>query len=126
MDLNMQLFPSSNIMKFSIICFIITLALGLLSMGFLGQILYYLISPILNLKFPPINSWHGDWVWPALIYVSILWAFAFLIAGRTSLLLIKFGWPKSVLYGIYICILLIWDLFLWFMVLSFLPKDKLH
>jgi hypothetical protein len=110
-------------MKFSIICFAVTLVLGLLSMGLLGQILYYPISPILNLKFPPINAWHGDWVWPASIYISILWPFGFLIGGWISSPLAKPGWPKIVLYSTYICILLIWDLFLWFMILNLLPKN---
>ena len=105
-------FPSSSIMKFSIICFAITLVVGLLSMGLLGQGLYYLISPILNLKFPPMKSWHGDWIWPVVIYVSLLWPFSFLIGGGSYLLLIKFGWGKIVLNSLYICILLIWDLFL--------------
>jgi len=95
-------------------------------MGLLGQSLYYLISPILYLKFPPMNSWNGDWVWPALIYMSVLWPFGFLIGGKAHLRLIKFGWPKIVLYGIYICILLIWDLLLWFTILNLLPKNNLH
>ena len=118
-------FPSSSIMKFSITCFAITLLAGLLSMGLLGQGLYYLISPILDLKFPPMKSWHGDWIWPVVLYVSILWPFGFLIGGWTYLSLIKFGWPKITLYGIYICILLIWDSFLWFIMLNWQPENNL-
>ena len=94
-------------------------------MGLLGYGLYYIVSPILNLKFPPMETWHGDWVWPVLFYVSILWPFSFLMAGWAHLSLIKFGWSKIVMYTIYICILLIWDLFLWFLMLNWQPENKL-
>ncbi len=113
-------------MKFSIICFVITLVLGLSTMGLLGYGLYYLVSPILNLKFPPMKTWHGDWVWPVLFFVGILWPFSFLIAGWTHLSLLKLGWPKIALFAVYISILLIWDLFLWFMMLNWQPKNKLQ
>jgi len=95
-------------------------------MGLLGYGLYYIVSPILNLKFPSMETWHGDWVWPVLFYVSILWPFGFLIAGWAHLSFIKFGWSKIVLYTIYICILLLWDLFLWFMILIWQPENKLN
>ncbi len=113
-------------MKFSIKCFAVTFVFGLLSMGLLGQVLYYIVSPVLNFIFPPMSSWTGDWVWPALIYASVLWPFGFFISGWSQVLLIKFGWPKIVLHSIYVSILLIWDLFLWALMLELLPKPKFY
>ncbi len=111
-------------MRFSIICFAVSLALGLLSMGLLGQILYYIVSPVLNLIFPPMKLWTGDWVWPALIYASVLWPFGFFISGYSHLLLTKLGWAKIALYGVYVWILVMWDLLLWVLMLELLPKPK--
>lgn len=117
-------FPSSNIMKFSTICFVVALALALVSMGLLGQLLYYFVAPILRFRFPPLKSWHGDWVWPAFFYISMLWPFGFLFAGWASLHLVKFDWSRVVMWGVYIGILLLWDLLLWYFALTLLPKPK--
>lgn len=125
MVLHMTPFLSPKIMKFSIICFSITFILGLVSMGLFGQGLYYLVSPILNLKFPPMSSWHGDWVWPVSFMSGMFWSFGFLIGGWIYSLLKKFGWPRIALYCIYIFILFIWDLFVWFMILNVQPANSL-
>jgi hypothetical protein len=111
-------------MKFSIVCFIVALVLGLVSMGLLGQLLYYLVAPILRLRFPALKSWTGDWVWPAMIYISVLWPFGFLIAGWANLYMVNFAWPKIVTWGAYAGILLLWDLLLWFLILTLLPKPR--
>ena len=105
-------------MRFSVISFVITLALGLLSMGFLGVALYTLVSPILKLYFLPLDSMHGDGVWPALILVGIAWSFAFLVAGWVYLHLTGLEWTKMTKVLFYVFILLLWDLLLWIMILS--------
>ena len=114
----MKVFPSTTVMRFSLISFIITLAMGLLSMGFLGIGLYYLVSPFLNLVFPRFDSLHGDWVWPALIMSGMAWSFAFLVAGWVYLHLTRFDWTKMTKVLSYVFILLLWDLILWAMILS--------
>ena len=112
----MKLFPSTKVMRFSLVAFIVTLALGLLSMGFLGIGLYYIVSPILDLRFPDLDSMHGDWVWPALILSGMLWSIGFLFAGWLYLFLKKhpsLNWSKSILITAYIIVLLLWALIIW-------------
>lgn len=106
-------------MKFSVICFVVTLVLGLLTMGLMGQGLYYPVSPLLNLIYPPLSTWHGDWMWPAFFLVGALWSFGFLISGWINVLLRKRGWPTIALAGIYISVLLMWDLLIWLVILNF-------
>jgi len=113
----MKILPTTKAMRFSLLGFIITLALGLLSMGFLGAGLYSLVSPLLNLKFPDLNSLHGDWVWPALILAGMFWSFGFLIAGWVYLYLSRFNWSKAILIAVYILILLIWASIIWALIL---------
>lgn len=112
-------------MKFSVICFISVLALGLISMGALGGGIYYFVFPVLELWFPPLDSWRGDWVWPAMITVGMLWSFGFLIAGKVHVHLRKIVSHKFVLYAVYILILLFWDLLLWFVTLVAQPAENL-
>ena len=114
----MKLFPTTKVMRFSLLAFIATLALGLLSMGFLGIGLYYLVSPILDLKFPDLDSLHGDWVWPALILSGMFWSLAFLLAGWVYSFLTRHDWTKLTKVLAYIFILLLWDMILWAVILS--------
>ena len=114
----MRYFPSSTVMRFSLVSFIITLALGLLSMGFLGIGLYYIVSPILRLNFPPLDSLHGDWAWPALIMSGMAWSFAFPVAGWVYMHLSRFDWTRMTKVLAYIFILLLWDLILWALILG--------
>lgn len=112
----MKLIPTTKVMRFSLLAFIATLALGLLSMGFLGIGLYYVVSPILDLKFQDLDSLHGDWVWPALILSGMFWSFGFLFAGWLYLYLEKhrtINWSKPILTTIYIIVLLLWALIIW-------------
>ncbi|HEX8386033.1 MAG TPA: hypothetical protein VF576_07615, partial [Rubricoccaceae bacterium] len=51
-------------LKGSVIAFAVVLVLGFVGMGLLGAGLYYAVSPVLGLRFPPIDEWQGDWVWP--------------------------------------------------------------
>lgn len=113
----MKAFPATTVMRFSLISFIITLALGLLSMGFLGIGIYYVVSPLLNLKFPDLDSLHGDWVWPALILAGMFWSFGFLIAGWVYLHLTRFDWTRMTKVLAYIFILLLWALIIWALIL---------
>ncbi len=111
-------------MTFSTKCFIISLFLGVSSMGLQGQLICWLVSPVLKLRFPPMKSWTGDWVWPALIYVSVLWPFGFLLAGWVNRHMNEFDWPRAVVCGAYLGILLLWGWFLWFVTLTLLPKPN--
>ena len=56
-------------------------ALGLLGMGVLGLGLYYAVAFALQSDYPDLDTADGDWIWPALIVVGMVWSVAFLAAG---------------------------------------------
>ena len=116
-----KLFPKTKVMRFSLIAFILTIILSLLSMGFLGGGLYLIAAPALALLFPnasiDINTWPGDWVWPAMISMPLLWSGGFLMAGAVQLYLEKLNWTNLTLKTSYVFILLLWNLLIWAVVL---------
>ena len=112
----MKLLPSTRIMRFSLLACVVTLFLGLFSMGFLGLLLYYMVSPILDLKFPDFDSLHGDWIWPAIILAGMVWAFGFLFAGSLYLYIkehTKLEGSKFSLITTYAIVLFLWALIIW-------------
>lgn len=102
----------------SIVAAIVVAVLGLFSMGILGAGLYYPAAPVLLLKYPSFNSWHGDWVWPTVILAGMAFSVGFLIAGRLNLFLESRQSSKAVRVLTYIAILWAWNLCVWFMLLS--------
>lgn len=103
--------------KFSIIAFFSVAALGLLSMGALGALLYYPVCFLFK-NYPPFNSWTGDWVWPAIIGVGMAWSVGFLFGGVAVHFLSKIIASKALLYVYYAIILWLWTALLWALVLS--------
>ncbi len=103
-------------LKWSLLAFVITLALGLLSMGILGGLLYYPVSPLLG-AYGSFESWHGDWVWPTFILVGMGWSFAFLIAGPLDQLLKAKKAPGVVRALAYLAVLWLVDAALWLVML---------
>lgn len=103
--------------KFSILAFPIAAGIGLLSMGLWGALLYFPARPLLT-TFPAFEDWHGDWVWPALIGVGIFWSLGFIIAGISIHLIKRYTESSLVLALLYSFILWIWDIILWWIVLS--------
>ena len=93
-------------MKWSVIGFGVSLALGLLSMGALGAALYYTCYPIFSPFYGNLNDWSGDWVWPATIFVGMLWSISFLVAGFLNLQLGEFGTQTWV--RVIACIFVLW------------------
>jgi hypothetical protein len=98
--------------KFSVIAFFATGALGIVSMGFLGLALYFPVSFLFK-SYPGHNSWHGDWVWPAVIGVGMFWSFGFLIAGTAWHYLTEHIPSVVVLRIVYGLILYAWAALLW-------------
>ena len=125
--MKIKLWPNTKVMQFSLIVFILSILLSLFSMGFLGAGLYFIAAKPLALLFPNVpsdmNTWRGDWVWPAMISLPILWSFSFLIAGRVYLYLQTKDWTKLTLKTSYIVILLISNLLIWFTLLSFITPE---
>ncbi len=116
-----KLWPQTKVMRFSLIAFILSIIISLLSMGFLGIGLYYIAAAPLALLFSNVpsdmNTWHGDWVWPAMIGIPMLWSCGFLIAGAVYLFLQKQDWTNLTLKTSYIVILLLWNLLIWLVLL---------
>ncbi len=97
----------------SAIAFLIAGALGLLSMGFLGASLYYAVLFALPSSLPHLDSIGGDWVWPAVIMVGMLWSIAFLIAGFLNNRLIARGMRTGLRRAVYVFVLWLWAYALW-------------
>lgn len=108
---------SSGTTKFSIIAFIVTLALGFLSMGVLGLLLYYPVSFLFN-AYPNPDEMHGDWVWPAMIGTGMFWSIGFILAGLLNHYIKKFLISKWPLRLIYIFVLWMWAAFIWYVTLA--------
>lgn len=104
--------------KRSIVAFVVTLVLGLLSMGALGLVLYYAVSPVLRLRFLGEDAWHGDWVWPAAISSGMIWAFGFLAAGVVNKRLAAGDTGPLARRVVYAALLWIWALVIWAVILS--------
>lgn len=102
--------------KFSIIAFLVTLALGLLSMGALGYALYYLVKPILGNRIEELSS---DAIWPTTIFAGMLWSFGFLIAALALYYLKRYSMPTGLHYPVYLGILWLWILLIWWWLIEF-------
>ncbi len=100
-------------MKWSSLAFVVSAALGLLSMGALGLGLYYPAAPALLGRYPPVGRWTGDWVWPATIAVGMLWSLAFLAAGALNLYLRRMAASKALRVAAYLLVLWLWSVVLW-------------
>ena len=96
----------------------VTLALGLLSMGALGAGLYYAVYPLLAPFFGDPNDWHGDWVWPSVIVAGMGWSFSFLVAGLLNRRLERAGWRTALRRAIYVMVLWLGAAVIWLIILS--------
>ena len=92
-----------------------------LSMGMLGLVLYYLVSPLLNLWFPPLEIWDQSQVWPVIIAMPIVWAPAFLVAGIVNRQTKRRGWSRRARIALYFGILWLAALLAWLVLLPANP-----
>lgn len=106
----------SKATKFSILGFIISGALGLLSMGVLGYGLYYAVLPVLGDR---MDELQGDATWPSLILAGMVWSVAFLLAGGLYAWLSKKNFPSGILYLSYLSVLWLWALVVWYTIIHF-------
>ena len=111
--------------KFSAIAFIVTLPLGLFSMGILGALLYYLVSFLFS-NYPTLNDWHGDWVWPTTIAAGMAWAFGFIFAGITWHYLNKITNSKTLLRIVYSIVLWFWAAIVWYFMIINNLEPTIH
>jgi hypothetical protein len=97
----------------STLALVVTFALGLLSMGLLGAGLYYAVFFALPSSFPHIDSIGGDWVWPAVIVIGMLWSIGFLMAGWLNNRLVARGTKAALRRVVYVSVLWLWAYALW-------------
>ena len=113
-------------MRRSLIAALVVAGLGLLSMGVLGALLYYMAAPALWPLYGNLNDWRGDDVWPATIGVGILWSLSFLVAGWLNRRLKGAGWttwPRRVVYALVLWLgaVLLWLFMASTMTIAFVP-----
>lgn len=105
----------SGTTRFSIVAFIMTMALGLLSMGALGYALYYLVAPFIDTD---IETLRGDTTWPTVIGAGMAWSFGFIWGGLAfHYLRKKIG--EFISYVVYVLILWIWLWLVWYCFLNY-------
>ena len=92
-----------------------------LSMGMLGLALYYLVSPVLNVWFPPLDVWDQSLVWPVIIAMPILWAPAFIVAGIVNRQTKLRGWSRRARIALYLGIIWLAALLAWLILLPANP-----
>lgn len=101
----------------SIIAALVVAALGLLSMGILGLVLYYLTYPLHYPLLGDIDDWEGtDLFWPSIILAGMLWAVCFPVAGYVDLRLKQADRPRWVRRAAYLAILWLGAGLIWLVV----------
>lgn len=104
--------------KGSIFGFLAAIGLAFLTLGYSSLVLYAVASPVLGLIYPPMADWHGPWVWPVLVGVTILWAPGFLMAGILDHRLAASGWSSRRRSWIYLAVLWLAAVLSWLVILG--------
>ncbi len=118
LDLARKLFALIRAMPASVIAFVVTAILGLVGMGVVAVLLYYAVAPALPSRYPTLEQWSGDWVWPAMLLVGMLWSMGFLFAGLLNQALIRSGRPLWQRRPVYTLVLWLWAWLLWLVMLA--------
>ena len=100
---------------------LLTVVGAFLSMGMLGLALYFLVSPVLNLWFPPLDVWNQSLVWPVIIAVPIVWAPAFVVAGIVNRQTKQRGWSRRGRIALYLGIIWLAAILAWLILLPANP-----
>ncbi len=103
--------------RFSIVASSIMFALSFLGMGITGALLYFVVFFALG-EHPHFDTWHGDWVWPAMLLVSFVFPLGFIFGGLTWHYLKRQIASTIVLRIIYALILWLWAAFLWYITIQ--------
>ena len=94
-------------MKWSLLACVVTLFVGMYSMGVLGSVLYgYLCKPVLTLLYGNTDLYQRDWLWAwrASISAGMWWSVSFLVAGLVNGQLAKYGVSRAgALLFTYLC-----------------------
>ena len=90
--------------------------LGLVSMGALGGLLYFVVAPVVWPVFGNLNDWRGDGVWPATVAVGMLWSLGFVLAGWLNQRWLARGWSPRRRRLAYAAVLWLGAALLWVLV----------
>ena len=90
--------------------------LGLVSMGALGGLLYFVVAPVVWPGFGNLNDWRGDGVWPATVAVGMLWSLGFVLAGWLNQRWLARGWSPRRRRLAYAAVLWLGAALLWVLV----------
>lgn len=101
----------------SILATVMVASSGFMTMGMLGLLQYYMVSPALNWGFPPLEAWDQSVVWPVLIVAPMVWSPAFLLAGLLNRRLKLGGWGRWPRVLAYLAVLWVAALAAWWLVL---------
>ena len=89
-----------------------------LSLGVLGLLLYYLVSPALDLVYPPLEAWDQTVVWPLIVAAPLLWSPSFVVAGLLNRRLKIGGWRRASRIFVYVALVWFAALGSWWIILS--------
>ena len=105
----------------SVLLALVAVAGAFLSMGMLGLVLYYPVSPLLNVWFPALEAWDQSQVWPIIIAMPVVWAPGFLVAGIVNRQTKLRGWSRRARIALYFGILWLAALLAWLVLLPANP-----
>lgn len=88
----------------SIVAALLAAVGAILSMGLLGLVLYHLVSPVLNLAFPPLSAWDQSLVWPVVLAMPLPWSPSFILAGVVNRQMMRRGWTRRRRIALYVAI----------------------
>ena len=104
-------------LKWSIVGLLLAAIGAFLSLGVQGLALYGLVSPVLNLIYPPLESWDQSIVWPLIVGAGLLWSLSFLPAGLLDRSLKARGTRRRWRVLAYLGVLWVGGLLAWLLVL---------
>lgn len=105
----------------SIVATFLALLGAFLSMGLLGLILYHLVSPGLNLVYPPLTQWDQSQVWPVMLAMPLPWSPSFIVAGLVNRRVERKGWARRSRIPLYVAIIWLAALVTWLGLLAVNP-----
>ena len=104
-------------LKWSIAGVLLAAVGSFLSLGLQGLALYGLVSPVLNLIYPPLDRWDQSIVWPLIVAAGLVWSLSFLPAGMLDASLRARGTRKRWRVLAYLAVLWLGALLAWLLIL---------
>lgn len=104
-------------LKWSFAGMALAMLFAFLSLGLQGLVLYWLASPVLNLFFPPLETWDPSGVWPLIVAAGFLWSPSFVAAGALTSWLRGRGLRRALRVLAYLFVLWVGSVLAWLVLL---------